>query len=351
MTSHEITSGLHDPALSRVPGDPGALAELVRGQYGGDQYGVDRQRGQIRDLAALLAERRQVHHLLPLLEHVPAEPDAWAELIACLTQELVVRRVNLTRVPAAARCAAALRELGHPLADLPLKRTRAERWMNRTCLDPGSAPYRGLPAPEHPEITRLLPGPADPEGPAARGDGERPTPLWDAWAESGGSAGRVVSTREDERNITAALEHWSSPGEEARIIELPRCFDLQELLPLGVNTFLSGTFRAHTALTGVRVSLDGVVDELFTKAYCDASWNRGLRAGYGRLRAWQSVAGLVRAAAGSSVHRVNELAARWRWMAFGTTRRQPYWVYQGLAIGALSPRGNVLSLLISHDTD
>ncbi|MEU8272454.1 polysaccharide deacetylase family protein, partial [Sphaerisporangium sp. NPDC049002] len=25
MTSHEITSGLHDPALSRVPGDPGAL--------------------------------------------------------------------------------------------------------------------------------------------------------------------------------------------------------------------------------------------------------------------------------------------------------------------------------------
>ncbi|WP_424532694.1 DUF6183 family protein [Sphaerisporangium viridialbum] len=348
MISHEIISGLHTPALSHVPGDPGALAELVR-----DQYGGDRQLSRIRDLAALLAERRPVHHLLPLLERVPAEPDAWAELIACLTQELVVRRVNLARVPSAVRCAAVLLELGHPLAGLPLKRTRAERWIDAAFLDPGWTPYRRLPAPEHPEIARLLQRPAGPEGPPTGGDGDGPTPLWDAWLARGGSAGRgpeIVSTREDGRLITAAVRHWSSPG-EAMVIELPRCFEPQGLVPLGVNTFLPHTFRARVALNGERVSLNAVVDELFTMAYCDASHSQGLRGGYGRLRAWQSVAGLVRAPAEASVHRVNELAARWRWMAFRTTRRQPYWVHQELAIGALSPRGNVLTLLISHDTD
>ncbi|MGV9772179.1 DUF6183 family protein [Streptosporangium sp. NPDC003464] len=357
MISHEIMSGPHGPALSRVPGDAGALAELVRGQYGDDQYGGrhggGRQDGRIRDLAALLAEQRPLHHLLPLLERVPAEPDAWAELVACLAQELVVRRVNLARVPAAVRCAAALRELGHPLAGLPLKRTRAERQADAACSGPGWTPYRRLPVPEHPEITRLLQDPAGPEGPVAGGGGERPTPRWDAWLARGGAPGRgaeIVSTREDGRLITAAVEHWSSPG-EAMIIELPRCLDPQGLVPLGVNTFLPDAFGARIALNGERAGLSAVVGELFTMAYCDATYSRGLRGGYGRLKAWQSVAGFVRAPAEASVHRVNELAARWRWMAFRTTRRQPYWVYQELAIGALSPRGDVLSLLLSHDTD
>ncbi|WP_326639776.1 DUF6183 family protein [Streptosporangium sp. NBC_01755] len=66
---------------------------------------------------------------------------------------------------------------------------------------------------------------------------------------------------------------------------------------------------------------------------------------------WRSIAGLVRAPAEASVHRVNELAARWRWLVFRITRRTPYWTDQKLAVGALSPRGNVLSLLVSHDTD
>ncbi|WP_433412986.1 DUF6183 family protein [Microtetraspora malaysiensis] len=322
MTVHERRGGPHERALARVPGDAASLAELVR-----DQYADERQGGRVRDLAALLAERRRVHHLVPLLEHPPEEPDAWAELVACLIQELVARRRTLVRVPAAARCADALRGLGHPLAGLPLKRTRGERRMDAAVLGPGWTPRGEQALPEPPER--------------------------DAWLAGRGSPDhepRIVSTREDERRIASAVEHWGAP-EVAAVIELPRRIDPQELTPLEVNAFLPGALSAQIALYGAMTSLDTVVNELFAVAYCDASYSPGLRGGYGRLAAWQSVAGLVRAPAGASVHRINELAARWRWTMFRIIRRQPYWVYRELAIGALSPRGTVLSLLVTHDTD
>lgn len=330
----------HDPALSGVPADVESLADLVRTRYTGDH-----RLRQIRDLAALLAERRPVHRLLPLLEGLPAELDMWAELVACLMQELVVRRVNLTRVPAAVRCAAALRELGHPLADLPLKRSRGERH-----ISPCDFPWRDRSAfhvPEHPLVEWSSP-PLEGE----EGGGRRPTPLWEDWlAKVPVCESRIVSTRQDERLIASAVRHWSSTS-LAVVIELPRRFDAREVASLWVNAFLPDALRARIALNGRLENLDGVVRELLTAAYCDPLYSeRGLRGGYGRVRAWQSVAGLVRAPADASVHRVNELAARWTWLAFGLTGREPYWVDQEIAVGALSPGGNVLSLLVAHDTD
>ncbi|MFI6452742.1 DUF6183 family protein [Streptosporangium amethystogenes] len=326
MISHGLVDGPHGPVLSRVPGDAGSLAELVRGHYVGE-----RRLREVRDLAALLAESRRVHHLLPLFGCVPAEPDTWAELIACLAQELVVRRVNLTRVPAAVRCAAALRELGHPLAGLPLRLGRGERWMRAPDFRSGWVHQPDRYVPEHPEAARIL---LDGHS-LARVPGGEPT---------------IVSTRQEERLITAAVEHWSSPG-WAKIFELPGAVGPEELVPLGVNAFLPDAFAAETVLNGQRDSLNSVVGELFTSAYCDAAYSSGLRGGYGRLAAWRSVAALVRAPADASVHRVNELAARWRWLAFRITRRTPYWTDRELAVGALGPRGKVLSLLLSHDTD
>ncbi|WP_030914400.1 DUF6183 family protein [Streptosporangium amethystogenes] len=326
MISHGLVDGPHGPIMSRVPGDTGSLAELVR-----DHYTGERRLREVRDLAALLAESRRVHHLLPLFGCAPAEPDTWAELIACLAQELVVRRVNLTRVPAAVRCAAALRELGHPLAGLPLRLGRGERWIRAPYFQSGWLPRREHHVPEHPEVARIL------------GDGR-------TLARVPGGEPTIVSTRQEERLITAAVEHWSSPG-WAKIFELPGAVGFEELVPLGVNAFLPDAFVAETGLNGQRGSLGAVVGELFTSAYCDAAHSFGLRGGYGRLATWRSVAGLVRAPADASVHRVNELAARWRWLAFGITRRTPYWTDQELAVGALGPRGKVLSLLVSHDTD
>ncbi|WP_433380615.1 DUF6183 family protein [Streptosporangium sp. CA-115845] len=326
MISHGLVDGPHGPILARVPGDAGSLAELVRGHYVGE-----RRLREVRDLAALLAESRRVHHLLPLFGCVPAEPDTWAELIACLAQELVVRRVNLTRVPAAVRCVAALRELGHPLAGLPLRLGRGERRMRVPYFQAGWVPQPEGCIPEHPEVARILL------------DGR-------ALTRAPGGEPATVSSQQEERLITAAVEHWSSPG-WAKIFELPGAAGPEELVPLGVNAFLPDAFVAEIVLNGQLDDLGSVVGELFTSAYCDAVHFPGLRGGYGRLATWRSVAGLVRAPADASVHRVNELAARWRWLAFRITRRTPYWTDQELAVGALSPRGKVLSLLVSHDTD
>lgn len=334
--SHYTGGDPHDPALSRVPADVGSLADLVRTRYTGDH-----RLRQIRDLAALLAEKRPVHRLLPLLEGPPAELDMWAELVACLMQELVVRRVNLTRVPAAVRCAAALRELGHPLAGLPLKRSRGERH-----ISPCDFPWRDRGAFHVPE-----PPWTEPLPPREEGEGRASTPSREVWpAKMPVCESRIVSTRRDELLITSAVRHWSSAA-LAMVVELPRRLDAREAASSRVNAFLPDALRTRGALNGRPANLGGVVRELLTAAYCDALFERGLRGGYGRMRAWQSVAGLVRAPAGASVHRVNELAARWTWLAFGLTRREPYWVDQEIAIGALGPGGNVLSLLVSHDTD
>ncbi|MEV4383581.1 DUF6183 family protein [Streptosporangium sp. NPDC049644] len=339
--SRYISSGdPHDPDLSRVPVDVEGLADLVH-----NRYTSNRRLPQIRDLAALLAEKRPVHRLLPLLERVPAKPDMWAELVACLMQELVVRRVNLTRVPAALRCATALRELRHPLAGLPLKRSKGERHIYSFDF-----PWRDQSefyVPEHPHIEWI---PQLQEG--TWGGARESTPLWDAWlAKVPVCESRIVSTRQDERLINSAVQHWGEPS-LAVIIELPRRFDPREVASLWVNAFLPESHRTKGALNGQLESLDTVVRELLTTAYCDPLFSeKGSRGGYGRLKAWQSIAGLVRAPADASVHRINELAARWTWMAFRLTTREPYYADQEIAIGALSPGGNVLSLLVSHDTD
>ncbi|MFF3444982.1 DUF6183 family protein [Streptosporangium sp. NPDC002721] len=322
MSRHTGGGEPHDPALSGVPVDAGSLAELVR-----DRYTGDRGLRQIRDLAALLAGKRPVHRLLPLLERLPDEPGMWAELVACLTQELVVRGVNLTRVPAAARCAAALRELDHPLAGLPLKRSRGERLVR-----PSDFPWR-----DRGELHV-------PRPPLSRNrEGTRP-------ANASAGEPRIVSTRRDELLIASAVRHWSSPS-PAAVIELPRPLDPREVASPRVNAFLPDALTTVGALNGRRESLGDVVGELFTAAYCDAVFQAGSRGGYGRVKAWRSIAGLTGAPADAPLHRVNELAARWTWLAFGLTRWEPYWVDREIAIGALSPEGNVLGLLVSHDTD
>ncbi|WP_283139641.1 DUF6183 family protein [Rhizohabitans arisaemae] len=330
-----LSRGPDDPALWSVPVDVEGLASLVCKPLTNPRH--------VRDLAALLAEKRPVRRLLPLLERVPLRLDNWAELVACLMQELVLRRVNLTRVPAAVRCAGALRELGHPLAGLPLKRSRGER--HTYLYDFPWASYSDFSVPEHPEIEWL------PQAQKGEWGGYREsTPLWDAWlAKVPICESRIVSTKHDKELISSAVQHWSSSW--AEIIELPRRFDPGEVASLWVNAFLPDAHRATGALNGQVASLGSVVGELLTMAYGNSVFGNGSRGGYGRMKVWQSIAGLVRAPADASVHRVNELAARWTWLAFKLTRREPYWVDRELAIGALSPGGNVLSLLVSHDTD
>ncbi|GAA2871060.1 hypothetical protein GCM10010517_31370 [Streptosporangium fragile] len=309
-------TGAHRPAASPYPGDPASLATWLRVNYAFTP--------SVRYLAAVMAEEQPVHHLLPLFEHTPVKDGAWAELVACLLQELVVRGVRLTRVPAAVRCAEALRELGHPLARLPLKRVRGER---------GLSVYVYLPKP--PELREIPAIPDRPEGVVEGGD---------------------------RKLINAAVAHWGLGT--GILLKLPERLGPEDLVPLGINRFLPEGLRASVVLNGVRTDLAVVVSKLFDAAYQRATHKEGLRGGYGRPAVWRSVAGLIGAPADAPVHRINELAARWHWLMFEVIMRHelryrdgelvydaPGWRGDLLAVGALSPRGDRLGLLINEDTD
>ncbi|GAA2871068.1 hypothetical protein GCM10010517_31380 [Streptosporangium fragile] len=320
----------YEPALSAVPGDPEALAEVVHREY--------RDRLLVRDLAAVLAQERPGRRLLPLFELLPVRADVWAELLACVLQELVIRGMRLTRAPAAVRCAERLRELGHPLAGLPLKRSRGERELRVPCYE--SRRWDGcwtLYVPEPPELPDVSALSTRPDGGPARENAAAARP-------------KGIVDGGDPELIGAAVEHWGPTL--ATLMRLPsRVAPADLLAPMAVNRFLPERLREGVVLNGVRTDLTWVVADLLTAAYRPATYVEGLRGGYGRLAVWRSVAGLVGAPGDTSVHRVNELAARWHWLAFRVTRREPYWVDRELAVGALSPRGDRLGLLIAHDTD
>ncbi|MEV7013840.1 DUF6183 family protein [Streptosporangium sp. NPDC051022] len=367
MVSGDFRRGLRKLALSRAVRDVEPLAVLIR-----DRYAAGGQVHRIRDLAALLAARERpferwdplfdeweplldrlpieqwepVLGLLPFFERVPDRPDMWAELIACLAQELVAHGADLTLLPAALRCAAALRKLGHPLARLPLRPVRGERELlpPRTWSDnwePPRPPHYDYGSEEtglEKGMTFSLSGslPGSPPGRDSRF----------SHGGFGHGAPRRVSTPGQERLIAAAVERWGRPH-AAMIIELPRRFGREEPVPPGVDVSLPDRYGGRIRLRGHPARLEGVVGELFGNAYCDVSRVRGLRAGYGRLQTWRSVAGLVRAPGGASVYRIGRLAARWRWMTFVLSGRPQDWMQGMIAVGAIGPRGDVLSLLVS----
>ncbi|MBB2912070.1 hypothetical protein FHS43_003350 [Streptosporangium becharense] len=320
----------YEPVLALVPGDPEPLAEVIHREY--------RDRLLVRDLAAVLADKRPGRRLLPIFDLLPVRTDVWAELQACLLQELVLRGMRLSRVPAAVRCAERLRELGHPLAGLPLKRSRGERRLNVPVYD----------APRWDGIwTVHVPEPSEPPDVSALST--RPTGSPDRKKAAAARPEDIVDGG-DPKLIVAAVAHWGPTL--ATLMRLPRHVAPADLLaPMAVNRFLPGGLREGVVLNGVRTGLESVVADLLTAAYRNATYEVGLRGGYGRVAVWRSVAGLVGAPGDASVHRVNELAARWHWLAFRVTRRERYWVDQELAVGALSPRGDRLGLLIAHDTD
>ncbi|GAA3083638.1 DUF6183 family protein [Streptosporangium carneum] len=357
--SDEFRRGLRTLALSRDPRDVRPLAALVSAYYAADRHPY-----KIRDLAALLAVRERpfdsrnplydewepvldklmleewepVLGLLPLFERVPAKPGVWAELIACLTQELVLLGADLTRVPAALRCAAALRKQGHPLARLPLRLSRGEgnRLNRHSCSVRGWEPHHShYYLREETEIEKKT---------------TFPLPGWDARSSRGGfghGEPRRVSTPGQERLIAAAVEHWGPPY-LAMTIELPRRFEPGEMRSPAVNALLPGWCGREIRLKGHPATLKEAFAELFYNACCDVRHVRGFRGGYARMKAWQSVAGLVRAPAQASAHRIGRIATRWRWTMFTLVeQRQDYSRDGMISIGALSPGGDKVSLLIS----
>ncbi|MER6631704.1 DUF6183 family protein [Streptomyces sp. NPDC000987] len=293
-----------------------------------------------QDLAARMADARKSHHLLPLFAHVPVRRDSWAEFLACLAQELLLRGVRWSDRPVVMECIRSLRQLKHPLAFLPTKLTRTERRVTPPTLPcTSSTRWRSCPPPD-----RFIPE-SPPE--AGRHLFKRPIPC------------RDTATAEQVAAIGAVVKHWNG-FPQVLLLQAAEPLTVEELVLVGVNRCLpDGCGTAGGALrgscykpgTGVRTELHHVFEILLDATYREGSYDRGIGGAYGRAAVWRSIAGMIRAPLDTPIGRVNELAARWSWFWFDLPEWSRDLSDPHLAVGALSPRGRHLSLLFSHDTD
>ncbi|WP_324787349.1 DUF6183 family protein [Streptomyces sp. H51] len=322
----------YDPAALRcVPGDTRSLVRIVRSY---------RQMHDAQDLAARMADARKSHHLLPLFEQVPERRDSWAEFLACLAQELLLRGVRWSDRPVVMECIRSLRQLRHPLAFLPTKLTRTERRATPPALScTSSTMWRSCPPP----------GGFIPKSPPEAGRHLIKSPI----------PCRDTATAEQVAAIGAVVKHWNG-SPQVLLLQAAEPLTVDELVPVGANRCLpDGCGTARGALrdsgrelgAGVRTELHRVFEILLDATYREGSYDRGIGGAYGRAAVWRSVAGMIRAPLDTPIERVNELAARWNWFCFDRPERSQDFDDLHLAVGALSPRGRHLSLLISHDTD
>ncbi|GAB2798400.1 hypothetical protein GCM10027073_33190 [Streptomyces chlorus] len=339
----------YDRKPARVPSDIDSLVSIVQ------EY---REIHEARDLAVQLADRWMPQQLLPLFELVPVRRDSWAEFLACLTQELLLRGACLRNNLAVNDCLRSLQQLEHPLAFLPMKLTRAER---QTATN-----YRESVNPSHWRDSRNWQSTGslhwtdglnrESIGSSYWTDGPLPNNYYipDPQTESCGRGSakfvtcRDTATREQRQAIGAFVEHWNG-SPKVLLLQAAEPLALEELVPVGANRYLpDGSWREIEK--GMHISFSDVYEMLLHVTYRRGSYTQGMKGAYGRAAVWQSIAGLIRAPLDTPVVRVNELAARWHWLSFDQSFGT-YWVYQHFAIGALSPRGHYLSLLLCYDTD
>jgi hypothetical protein len=255
---------------------------------------------------------------------------AITELRACLIHELLLRRVILTDIPQIDTWTNSAEWRRHPLSRLPLSLTDLEQ-------SPTLRSYR-LCASSH-EIPNPWPdGMSVPPDPAA--DAPVVTP--------------VPATADDE-NIRAAVQNWvecSGGRVETRVFELSG-----HLAPGAVARLLAEMklecldgLGADGEISVGACPPQRVWEVLFSAASTGGAWNNGVRGAYGRLAAWQSLAGLVGAAGSTSVAEVERRVRQCDWFGFtaGSEWFGEVWTVGVLAVDAHHRR---IALLAACDAD
>lgn len=289
--------------------------------------------GEIPEQASRLASRYGPDVLLAVLERYQGD-GPFLEFLACLAQEMVLRGVMLSGVPAAESVAASLREQGHPLARLPLFLTAAEGdlrpWLPRYGREGGEAwstPY-GLSR----EARILLPV-----------------------STSGASIFEEVTDPAVSDRIRESVRNWQeeSNGQvEARVLRTSNPLDREhlstELLRSLGLVCLEGA--GEDDLRAERVTARDAFATLFSAASAGGAYNRGRRGAYGRRAAWQSFAGLA-GVEGDGVEEVAEHAGRCVWLIFEAGSPWYYQVAWDIGVLAVRPDGMSLAVLAATDTD
>ncbi|MGW0781323.1 DUF6183 family protein [Streptomyces sp. NPDC002913] len=257
--------------------------------------------------------------------------NASEELRACLVHELVLRGVAVTETPGIARWATSPHWKHHPLGWLPLALSDVEG------------------QPDLPRYSTRGSSHSMPYGPSENGR---------VVVERGAHVppAEETTTPAVAKGISAALANWADESNgriEARVFGLAAPLDAgsvpSALLALGLECLKDAGRK--TAFSVMACPPDRAWRVLFAAASSGGAYNSGARGAYGRLAAWQSLAGLAGAAEGAPFETVEARARECAWYGFDADTQWFERVAWDIGLAAVSPESRWLAVLAATDTD
>ncbi|MFJ2936668.1 DUF6183 family protein [Streptomyces sp. NPDC087219] len=307
--------------LATTPG-PGNVAQALRlvSSAGVADRKLDRY------AASLLASSHPAEELADAFTGHASE-----ELRACLVHELVLRGADVTETPGIAGWATSPHWRRHPLGWLPLALSEVE---GQSDLPSYSAQGSSYAMPFGPPEDRNVAVVAGAHVPSAQ----------------------ETTTETAAKGIGAAVVNWvdeSNGRIEARVFELADPLadeSVPSVLPtLGLEC-LKGAGRT-TAFSVVACPPDRAWRVLFAAASTGGAYNSGACGAYGRLSAWQSLAGLAGAAQGACAEEAEARVRECAWYGFGAGTKWFERVAWDIGLAAVSPERRRLAVLAATDTD
>ncbi|MGW0221568.1 DUF6183 family protein [Streptomyces tendae] len=280
-----------------------------------------------RYAASLLASSQPAEELA-----VAFTGHATEEVRACLVHELVLRGVDVTEAPGIAGWATSSHWRLHPLGWLPLALSELE---GRPDLPSYGAHGGSHSMPYGPPVNREVPR-----------DDRAPVPPVEE-----------TTTEAVAKTTGVAVTNWAEESNgriEARVFDLGAPLEAESvprmLMALGLKC-LEGAGTKKAALTVATCPPEHPWRVLFAAASTGGAYNSGVRGAYGRLAAWQSVAGLSGAEQGCGAEEVEAVVRACAWYAFGAGTKWFERVAWDIGLVAVSAERRRLSMLAATDTD
>jgi hypothetical protein len=290
-------------------------------------------RRQVRQAASLLAAGQSPADLAVAFEGGASPGAAAQELRACLVHELVLRGTAVTQIPAITRWTGSAHWQRHRLAWLPLELSGLEADRTLPSYHSRGGSY------------------AAPYGPS--GQGTQP-PGRAALATV--AAVRDVTSLPAAAAIGAAVASWAAESNgriEAKV------FGLASPLPAGLvpgTLAVLGLDCLHGLTPDSRFMVAACPPArawqiLFAAASTGGAYNHGLYGAYGRLAAWQSMAGLCGAAADALAAEAESKARACDWFSFNAGTSWFEQVAWDIGLVTIRPGRRRLAILAATDTD
>ena len=292
-----------------------------------------------RFTAQLLASGQALDTLFALFEHAGDEEAAHQETLACVLQEIVLRGTHAPEnFPAVVRhFHERLHGQNHPLGWLPLSLAPPEVNL-RACLRTYQLNGSSCSLPFGPEAAAQSDQPFESAAVPSRRIVEETTNP--AWANQVGVA-------------VANWEQESNGKTEARAFTVKSALSANDVLgPFLLSLDLTCLAGVRPDDVHLRVATPAeALEVLFSASANGGAYNSGRYGAYGRLEAWQSLAGLAGAAIGETFDAVSSRVESCAWWRFEANADWFYQIAWDLGLVALSPSGHAIHVLAATDTD